>query len=81
MAVRVVAYSTLMVEVHDFPILGSIRLPLWQILYVGIARMSELCPDTTHDVRQSQILQARLRQFVLGKIERVEAELQFMPML
>ena len=66
-----------MVKHHQFTILRGIRLPSRQAVNIGIARMSKLRPRTAHQIGQTQIVGSRLWHDVLGLVQAVEAETEF----
>ena len=76
-AVRIIADIAMMVEYHQFAALFCIWLPSRQAFNIGIARMGELRPRTAHHISQAKVVGSRLRHDVLGLMQTVEAETEF----
>ena len=81
MAVGVMADHAMVVKDHHHAVLGGIGFPLGQTIDIGVAGVGKLSPGTAHEVGQCQILQAGLRQFIFGMMQRIEAKLQFVSVL
>ena len=77
-AVWIIADEAAMIEHHQFAVLSRIGLPVRQSVDVRIAVVGKLCPGAAHQVGQFQVFCRRIRQIVLGAMEGIEAELQFM---
>ena len=75
--IGIVADAAVVVEDHHLAILCCIGLPSGELRDIGIAIVGKLRPDTAHQVGQSQIVFRRSWQVVLGAMQGVEAELQF----
>ncbi len=79
--VVIVTDAALVVEDHHLAILGCIGFPFRQALDVGIPGVCECGPYAAHEVGERQVFFGGVGQLVLGVVQRVEAELQFMSVL
>lgn len=79
-AVWIVADVAVVVKNHGFSVRGGIRLPCRQFLNVGIARVSELCPCTAHQVGELEVGGCRSGYVAVGVVQAIEAEFEFCTM-
>lgn len=77
LSVGIVSDAAVVVENHQFAILGGIGFPFRKPFYVGVARVRKLCPCAAHQVSQTEVVSRGVGQVAVVVVQTVEAEFQF----